>query len=135
MTHINRDRWKEIIGPEFDLMVKRFLVYINDIKKASEEKRLVFPDAIQERIRSADREKSINPDDGIRTLVKDPYVMKELGAYELLRVFDNFEERLKREPKKLFEDLEGLYQKLPDASRLFYTRVFAWPKENLVKRF
>ncbi len=45
--------------------------------------------------------------------MNNPQVMRLLGAYDLLKVLDNFDDRLKSEPKKLIEDLTNLAQKLP----------------------
>ena len=133
MTHPNRDKWKEIIGPDYDLMVKRYLVCINEIKRTTQEAQLVFPDSIQERILISNEAKPISLNDSMRILMKDDDVMKGLGAVEMLRVINNIEERLKWEPKKLFEDITRLAQALPEASRLFYEKVFACPNENHVK--
>lgn len=135
MTHPHRDRWKEIIGPEYDLMVKRYLSFVNELKKTAQETRLILPEHVQGKLNNADGNLRVIPEEGIKGLLSSPALTQELSSIiSMLSIFDNFGERLKNEPKTVNNDLISIAEKLPEASRSFYMQYLDVP-EKVEKQF
>ena len=112
-------------------MVKRFLVFVKDLKNAAERSRQIIPEKLQEKLLNANEKQPFVPEDGIRNLMGNDEVMAELpGTSEVIRVFQNFGDRLKSEPERLRQDLISLAEKLPQASRTFFIKELTAPAKK-----